>query len=1077
MTKTFKLSICMIVKDEEKNLNRCLNSLQTLLDQGYTELIIVDTGSTDCTVEIAKEYTEKVYFHKWSGNFSEMRNISISYASGDWIFIMDADEELENPSEVLSLFDTKKIEKYNTVQIKEKNIVSLQTNKIIYHVQERFFKNDGSFQYKGTIHNQPIYKEPVLLADIWLKHYGYVNEDKELMNRKFERTATILLQELEKDPDNIYYRFQLSRSYAMKQDFLSAYNEIKKAHKIMMKKSRDVIINHYYVFGEYARMCYNINKYDEVIEISDEGLKYKPKYLDLHFFRGHAELYLKKANKGIEDLEIYLDLAAKYIDGELNLNNQDAIELYAVDSLSFDSSLERVVSTIYNQENKEEDLLKRSDIDKLKEYINLVSNNNLQYNLIIKLAFSGSKFEYLINYYRNLSEQQKYLFIVQLEQLKKELNEETSESIERVFSGIDDNYGHLNKIRTEIEKNKLLVEFLNKYNFEYFTDELIQELSQYYIEYGDIKKLFKLLSKQVIKKIVKLLLDNKTNNEDIFLDILDNELKFEDFQNNRIFLAISNVILLDKIEKMNRIEKIDSRLERIFLAYIRRGSNYIKELYNKSYLRLLYNTLDNLEDKFLILISLAYEYAEKEDYKSFIKYTNEAAKEYPYFSKLLPIIIKDVYQKKAKMMEEKEDYLTAIETYEEIINLDMFNPKEFIEYVENLEKRHRGKILDQLNNRGKRPDLLKNYKYNNVHLIIDSPHSAKFLEFVNQNFDQNLHEFLLVTDNGNTKYVKNTEKANLTLFTISEKTKIIDILKKSKMIFVHYLLDCFCDLLINPDIDGTLNWAVWGGDLYNNIDFKVYGPDTQDFLNSNNIPHSIQKANFSVKRRRALRKMDFILTSLSFDYKLIVENYITVASQKEFSYPVSTNIEYFRGVFQSFEKINSKEITFLLGNSGDPTNNHIEILTMLGKYSGQKFKVIVPLSYGNPLYVEKLIEKGKEILGDCFIPITEFLVEEKYNQLLKKVDVAFMNHKRQQAVGNLILLLSLNTKIYMNRNSPLYQHYVNRGFKLFDIKEVDNNMEFDSLISKNFDYISNKELIQDLVDPNTIKALMEEVFV
>jgi glycosyltransferase involved in cell wall biosynthesis len=82
-----KLSICMIIKDEETNLERCLSSLIPLMNKIESELIIVDTGSTDKSPEIAKKYTDKVYFHEWNNNFYDMRNISIGYAKGEWVFI------------------------------------------------------------------------------------------------------------------------------------------------------------------------------------------------------------------------------------------------------------------------------------------------------------------------------------------------------------------------------------------------------------------------------------------------------------------------------------------------------------------------------------------------------------------------------------------------------------------------------------------------------------------------------------------------------------------------------------------------------------------------------------------------------------------------------------------------------------------------------------------------------------------------------------------------------------------------------------------------------------------------------
>ena len=85
------ISLCMIVKDEEESLPTCLNSIRDYVD----EIIIVDTGSTDSTVEIAKSYNAKVYHHPWENSFSKARNYSLSYATCDWILIMDADEEIE----------------------------------------------------------------------------------------------------------------------------------------------------------------------------------------------------------------------------------------------------------------------------------------------------------------------------------------------------------------------------------------------------------------------------------------------------------------------------------------------------------------------------------------------------------------------------------------------------------------------------------------------------------------------------------------------------------------------------------------------------------------------------------------------------------------------------------------------------------------------------------------------------------------------------------------------------------------------------------------------------------------------
>ncbi len=84
------ISLCMIVKNEEENLPQCLDSVRDVVD----EIVIVDTGSTDRTIEIAESYGARVYNHPWEGSFSKARNYSLKYATCNWILILDADEEL-----------------------------------------------------------------------------------------------------------------------------------------------------------------------------------------------------------------------------------------------------------------------------------------------------------------------------------------------------------------------------------------------------------------------------------------------------------------------------------------------------------------------------------------------------------------------------------------------------------------------------------------------------------------------------------------------------------------------------------------------------------------------------------------------------------------------------------------------------------------------------------------------------------------------------------------------------------------------------------------------------------------------
>ena len=172
------ISLCMIVKDEEKLLSNFLNSVKDYVD----EIIIADTGSKDKTKDIAKRFA-KVYDFKWCDDFSKARNFSISKAKKDWILVLDADEKIEKD-------DLKKVREI--IPLGEKNILGYRLIQKTYYKDKiisirgicRVFKNDKKIGFVYPIHETV--REAIKILDgrigktgIVIEHYPQIDKEKQ----------------------------------------------------------------------------------------------------------------------------------------------------------------------------------------------------------------------------------------------------------------------------------------------------------------------------------------------------------------------------------------------------------------------------------------------------------------------------------------------------------------------------------------------------------------------------------------------------------------------------------------------------------------------------------------------------------------------------------------------------------------------------------------------------------------------------------------------------------------------------------------------------------------------------------
>ena len=287
-----KISLCMIVKNEGQNLSRCLNSVSSIVN----EIIVVDTGSTDSTCEIAYQYGAIIHRFPWNDNFSDARNASLELAQGDWILFLDADEELSPDSREILIH---LIENQNAEGYFVKIMNHLGKEGWIETVPDlvfRLFRNKKEYRFRGAIHEQIadviLEENPKaryqVAEDLIIIHHGYLDEVIEEKDKKY-RNLKLIIKELQQNPNNRLLRFH----YGVELFRAERYAE---AATILIQSATDIDPNTIYLpkLIRYIVMAQqSSDQLQEALNSAALGLKLFPNYADLYYYTGLILLDLK----------------------------------------------------------------------------------------------------------------------------------------------------------------------------------------------------------------------------------------------------------------------------------------------------------------------------------------------------------------------------------------------------------------------------------------------------------------------------------------------------------------------------------------------------------------------------------------------------------------------------------------------------------------------------------------------------------------------------------------------------------------------------------------------------------------
>lgn len=277
-------------------------------------------------------------------------------------------------------------------------------------------------------------------------------------------------------------------------------------------------------------------------------------------------------------------------------------------------------------------------------------------------------------------------------------------------------------------------------------------------------------------------------------------------------------------------------------------------------------------------------------------------------------------------------------------------------------------------------------------------------------------------------------------------------------------------------------WSGWGFDYYHLIDLP-YGGVLEGTRRLSSKAAALARKRLNISRivrslrwrcetwffrhyleKRILYRTNFFSAPIENDWKLLR----SMCPDLRAKY---TQINY--GSVDSMFRVGPDRVkgdNILIGNSASDTNNHVEAFDVVSKIRLGKRRIIVPLSYGNADYTKSIIEYGRCVFGDAFDPLVEYMSLEKYNAIIASCSVVVMNHVRQQALGNVNIMLYKGARVFLRSDNPIYSFFRDKGAHIFSIDDL-IRMQEDAFVPLDSGAIAlNRRIIDEVWGHDSVRA-------
>lgn len=340
------------------------------------------------------------------------------------------------------------------------------------------------------------------------------------------------------------------------------------------------------------------------------------------------------------------------------------------------------------------------------------------------------------------------------------------------------------------------------------------------------------------------------------------------------------------------------------------------------------------------------------------------------------------------------------------------------------------------------------------------------------------------------KYIKISDNFIFGDFSVESKNEIVKMLDGFEYVIFHGLDKFKSDIFLSSSNKEKFVLSIWGAEIYNNpyvLGTGLFGKKTLKKFNNKYIfelkkvfrPiyyklfHNTQD-NFNAQLR-VIKEISLIAGQPPEDFFFLKERNLVNDKAKHFFYSYYP----FEYIFKNNEELVISGNNILLGNSASSSNNHLEMIDILSNFNLKDSKIFTPLSYGDKKYADEISKIGAKKLKNHFVALREYMTLSEYSVMVSSCSIVIMNHYRQQAVGNIMAMLLMGAKVYLDERNTVYSYLKRIGCCVFSISrdlKVENENVFKSLTREEKE--KNQKIIRKEVSvDNLVTSLINNLHV